>query len=168
MLMSMANTPQALGVNTFFKRLSIFGNSTWEILLNEELDSPFFTSDYPIGVERDSRNPLVANRLVPLAPDVAVRITPNIAARDMPVDMKFPMFKSQMRTLPHREIRYINQLIVRCAEDFIFYCKNEEWVRPFIKRNRNYRIEAITLVSNTTRQRMTISGESVVPFDWTT
>jgi hypothetical protein len=43
--------PQALGITTMMSRLSILGNSQWEILLNDHSTSPFFTSDYPIALE---------------------------------------------------------------------------------------------------------------------
>jgi hypothetical protein len=39
--------PQALGISTIVRRVSIWGNSAWEILHNDVADSPFFTSDYP-------------------------------------------------------------------------------------------------------------------------
>ena len=34
--------PQALGINTIIKRVSIWGNSKWEILLNDVPECPFF------------------------------------------------------------------------------------------------------------------------------
>jgi len=35
----------------------------------------------------------------------------------------------------------INRLIVRCAEDIVFYRDDLAWVRRFIEKNRHYRIE---------------------------
>jgi hypothetical protein len=39
--------PQALGVTTIMGRMSKFGNSRWEILLNEHSTSPFFYQRLP-------------------------------------------------------------------------------------------------------------------------
>jgi hypothetical protein len=69
--------PQALGVTTLLGRLSIFGNSKWDILLNDHPTSTFFTSDYPIAIESDP-DPRILRRIVPLAPDIAVRIIPDL------------------------------------------------------------------------------------------
>ena len=41
--------PQAIGINTIIERVSIWGNSKWEILLNGIPECPFFTSDFQIG-----------------------------------------------------------------------------------------------------------------------
>ena len=65
--------PQALGIESIIHRTSLWGNSAWEVLLNEEDDSSFFTSDYPAAIE-PSDDPRISNRIVPLAPDLAIRI----------------------------------------------------------------------------------------------
>ena len=67
--------PQAIGVVTIRKRMALWGNSRWEVLRNGYEDNPFFTSDYPVALEaRDAR---LANWIIPLAPDLAVRIIPD-------------------------------------------------------------------------------------------
>jgi hypothetical protein len=38
--------------------VSVFGNSPWEILHNEDANSPFFTSDYPVAIEASHRGGL--------------------------------------------------------------------------------------------------------------
>ena len=38
----------------------------------------------------------------------------------------------------------INRLIVRCAEDTVFYRDNSAWVQRFIAKNRHYRVESST------------------------
>ena len=43
--------PQAIGINTIIERVSIWGNSKWEILLNGVPECPFFTSDFPVAIE---------------------------------------------------------------------------------------------------------------------
>src|SRR5271166_4414355 len=56
---------------------SVFGNSPWDILHNGEADNPFFTSDYPAAIQVVDLNTPI-NRIVPLAPDLAIRIKPDI------------------------------------------------------------------------------------------
>jgi hypothetical protein len=38
--------PQALGISAIAHHVSVFGNSTWQILRNTEPDNPFFTSGH--------------------------------------------------------------------------------------------------------------------------
>jgi Protein of unknown function (DUF4238) len=65
--------PQAIGIANVLHHVRSYGNSFWEILVNDESNSPFFTSDYPLAIE-ETANVLVLNRIVPLAPNVAIRI----------------------------------------------------------------------------------------------
>jgi hypothetical protein len=69
--------PQAIAIANILHHTSVFGNSPWEILHNGEKESPFFTSDYPAAIEAFDINTPV-NRIVPLAPDITVRIKPDI------------------------------------------------------------------------------------------
>ena len=56
--------PQAIGIASIMKFINIFGNCEWEILQNDFKDSPFFTSDFPIAIEKTS-DPHVLNGLYP-------------------------------------------------------------------------------------------------------
>ena len=42
------------------------------------------------------------------------------------------------------ELVDIYRLVVRSAEDLVFYRDNLTWVPDFIAKNRHYRIEAVT------------------------
>ena len=44
--------PQSLGIKGILDRTKLYGNSRWEILLNKQPNSPFFTSDFPVAIER--------------------------------------------------------------------------------------------------------------------
>jgi hypothetical protein len=83
--------PQALGITTMMGRLSKIGNSLWEILLNEHDTTPFFTSDYPIAIE-SSRDPRMFRLIIPLAPNIAVRIIPDPRLARSKDDLKFSQF----------------------------------------------------------------------------
>ena len=134
--------PQAVGISTIRNRTAVWGNSRWEVLRNDDPNNPFFTSDYPVALEaRDSR---LANWIIPLAPDLAIRIIPDITlARGAP-DPSFRKFSWQQRVPRRFELLEINRLIVRSAEDMVFYSLDLAWIPKFIAKNRNYRIEAVT------------------------
>jgi hypothetical protein len=135
--------PQALGISSIIDCVSVFGNSKWEILLSDASDSPFFTSDFPVAIEATGDRG-VLNRIVPLAPHIAVRIIPDVRLSRTTPDLSFAKFTYGKRLLAHREIVEINRLIVRCAEDAVFYRDDNEWVGGFVAKNSNYRIEAVT------------------------
>ena len=134
--------PQALGIDTIIRRVSIWGNSKWEILLNEVPDCPFFTSDFPVAIEATSNRAM--NWIVPLTPDLAIRISPDISLSRAAPDLSFAKFTSRQRALRRSEVVEVNRLIVRCAEDLLFYRDQHEWIGNFVSKNRHYRIEAGT------------------------
>ena len=131
--------PQAIGISNVMGLVGQFGNFDWEILVNEEGGSPFFTSDYPVAIE-ETENPLVINRIVPVAPDLAVRIKPDVRRQHL-ADLKFPGFSAQHRRIGLPEICAINRLIVQSAESLVFFSHNHEWVPRFVERYRRFRIE---------------------------
>jgi hypothetical protein len=134
--------PQAIGVSTIRSRTALWGNSRWEILRNNDPNNPFFTSDYPVALEaRDAR---LANWLIPLAPDLAIRIIPDVGLSGREPEPSFAKFSCQHRDPRRFELLEINRLIVRSAEDMVFYSNNLPWIPKFIAKNRHYRIEAVT------------------------
>jgi len=137
--------PQALGVTNIFQRTNTYGNSYWDFLINEDKDSPFFTSDFPIGHEKNNPKTMIATKVVPLSPDIAVRITPNLkyADRAEDIDFNFPDFRYRFSKIFGDKVRKINQIIVRSAEYLVFYKKNYDWVIPFIKKNAEYWVENV-------------------------
>jgi len=141
--------PQAHAINSIIERVSILGNSKWEILHNSIPDSPFFTSDYPIAIETTDRRrvmnlALQNNMIVPLAPDIAVRIFPDTSLSGAAPDFSFPKFTYRRQTPSHSKVVEINRLIVRCAEDMVFYRDKYDWIDKFVAKNRHYRIETVT------------------------
>jgi len=135
--------PQAIGISSIHRSLAIFGNCRWDILLNDFNDSPFFTSDFPAAIE-ETTDPHIINRIVPLAPNLAIRIRPDLTIdRDL-ADFSFPNFRCVRTSISHREAVDINRLIVRCAEDIVFYRDALAWVPDFIAKNRHYCIESGT------------------------
>jgi hypothetical protein len=141
--------PQALGIHGIMDRVNIWGNSAWDIIINEHhKHSSFFTSDTASGIEL-SDDPRIINRLVPLAPDLAVRIRPDLAARELNMDVTFGAFRCRLLTPSRKEVRAINQAIVRCSEELVFFRDNHDWVERFLYKNRTYRVEPITTAAKT-------------------
>jgi hypothetical protein len=135
--------PQALGTASILRYIALFGNSKWEILRNDSDDSPFFTSDFPAAIEKTDE-PRVLNRIVPVAPNLAVRIKPDISLDKSRADLSFANFSYRDVNLARKEIVLLNRLIVRCAEDLVFYRDNHPWIAPFVAKNRHFRIEPHT------------------------
>lgn len=135
--------PQAMGITNIMHHVSVFGNSQWEIIKNDDVDNPFFTSDYPVAMEIININTPI-NRIVPLAPDIAIRIIPDINLSGMEPDHTFEKFKYITRKIKRHEVNNLNRLIVQCAEDLVLYRDNRSWVEGFVKKNRRFRIEPVT------------------------
>ena len=134
--------PQAVGIDSIIEYVAAFGNSTWEILRNPTADSPFFTSDFPTTIEDvGSRRP--ANKVIPLAPDLAIRILPDPRWFHTKPDLSFTHFRYSYPKLVRAGVVEINRLIVRCAEEMIFYRDNHKWISNFVAKNRHYLLETI-------------------------
>jgi hypothetical protein len=145
--------PQALGIASIRQWAAGFADSKWEILHNDSGDSPFFTSDFPAAIEKTD-DPRILNRIVPLAPNLALRIRP---------DPTSARFGYRRRNPSRTELVMLNRLIVRCAEDTVFYRDDHPWVRPFVSRNRHYRIEPHTDRLPTPTGAFLVSRLGIVP-----
>jgi len=156
--------PQAIGINSILKITATFGNFKWEILHNDFDVSPFFTSDFPAAIEK-TNDPRLLNRIVPLAPNLALRIMPDLALDRDRSNLSFANFSSRSRKLCHKEVVKLNGLIVRCAEDTVFYRDDLPWVRPFVAKNRHYRIEPHTRRLTTSTGELIVSTQAVVASD---
>lgn len=137
--------PQAIGISSIILNTLAFGNFTWEVLINPYKDESFFTSDFPVAVE-ETEDIRVLNRIVPLSPNLAIRIRPNISFDMHNARFSFSNFHYVIKRLSRSEMIKINRLIIRCAESMVFFRDDYEWIPRFIKRNAGYRIEQKTSV----------------------
>jgi hypothetical protein len=154
--------PQAIGIGNVVKMAAKWGNSAWEILFNEfPKDTPFFTSDFPVSIE-STRDPRVVNRLIPLAPDIALRILPDLKAPDDP-QLTFANLRTRFRRASHQEIRSINQATVQCAESLVFYAHEQPWIAAFVKRHRGFKIDCITQDMKLPEGSLLMSSQRIVP-----
>jgi hypothetical protein len=157
--------PQAIGITGVLSNTKVFGNSTWEILHNPHEDSPFFTSDFPIVVER-ARDPRVLNRIVPLAPYLAIRICPSVELNRETIDSDFANFHYRRKKLCRSEVAVINQGIVRCAESIVFSSSNQPWIQKFVARNANFRIEPKTHRVSHGRGTLMLATQEISPYSY--
>lgn len=153
--------PQAIGIETIMQHTARFGNFKWEILRNSFTDNPFFTSDFPAAIEK-SEDPRVLNRIVPLAPNLAIRISPDRSIVRDKMDLTFANFGCRIHDASRAEVLHINRLIVQCAEETVFYRDDRPWVYPFVAKNRHYRIEPFTHEMPAPKGTYMISTQKIV------
>lgn len=149
--------PQAFGIAGIRRHVATFGNAHWDILLNFYDFDPYFTSDYPVAIETDgSMKPV--SRVVPLAPDIAIRIVPNAALQGRDPDPNLSGFSYTRHAQKRQSVLAINRLIVQCAESEVYYRDEDEWVTRFVDKNRVYWIEPFTESIAVPQGRMQHSG----------
>lgn len=156
--------PQAIGVSQIEAYVNIFGNALWDVMFLDPAYGAFFTSDFPIGFgpSYDSR---VVSRTVPLAPDVAVRIHPELRERGKEPDFAFPNFRARFRELPAEQMRAINRQLVQAAESMVFYNNDADWLVPFVHKNRNFRAESVvSRIPSPTGGKMIVATQRIVPY----
>lgn len=121
--------PQALGVSNILRVAELMSRFEWEVLHNEGSGSPFLTSDFPTAIA--SREVGFIDRVVPLAPDLAVRI---FAPRSPEASSR-----KRHRKVDRSVVMSVNRTIARCAEDLVFSRDDASWVATLVHRNRRYR-----------------------------
>jgi hypothetical protein len=108
-------------------------------MVNGHPDSPFLTSDFPSALEVNEGE-VIHNRIVRLAPNLALRIIPNYeAAEDKEnFDLRFQGLRWRVRQLSRKEVQHVNTLLVRCAEELVFCPGRLDWI--FVRRNGRYEL----------------------------
>jgi hypothetical protein len=135
--------PQAIGISSVLEFTSQFGNGDWELLLNPDASvNPFMTSDFPCCLAQ-SPDPMIMDRVVPLAPDLAVRIHPKLQSEGDEPDLSFPNHRFRKSVLQHAEVRAINTLVARCAESLVFSRDRPEWLQAFLRKHQKYRVATL-------------------------
>jgi hypothetical protein len=147
--------PQAIGIAQIARRVATWGNSDWQVFVSNGDTSPFMTSDFPAGVDK-THDPRVMARVVPLAPDVAVRIIPDLY-RSQSSDLSFPKFRFVMVRATQSQVSALNRLIVRNAEDIVFFRDDEDWVKRFIAKNASYSVASMVDNFDTDDGTLTLS-----------
>lgn len=132
---------QAIEAEDMDKVIGLLTHGDWEVLHNRFSDCPFFTSDYPIALEVSKSIPWINNKIIPLSPSLAIRIKPSTDTKRQ--ELPFVNFSVKRRALSRGEVKMINTLIVRSAEEIVVYLKEYDWTLDFINRNRHFWIDGV-------------------------
>jgi len=154
---------QAIGISTILRLVSTYGNLRWDFLVSGSADRPFFTSDFPVAIET-THQAHILNRVIPLAPHLAVRIMTGPLPRRRPLDLSFPDFRYRLLRPSIEEIEGLNRLFVQCAEEIVFYRDDEVWVRPFVEKHRHFRIEPQKTFFSVGARTLMIATQRIVPY----
>lgn len=131
--------PQALGISSVIELIGSYGNGSWEVLVNEHEDSPFFTSDFPVATL--PADPGIAHRVLPITPQMAVKILPLKVPAGSEPDLSFSRNRTIRRNISRREAVGINRSLVQAAESEVYFRDAQEWVKRFVGRHADYRTE---------------------------
>lgn len=153
--------PQAVGISNILQSTALFGNFKWDILVNDLTDTEFFSCDYPAAVEVSS-NQLILNRIVPLAPNLAIRIRPDPRINKAASDFTFKTFGYRRCSIKKQEAIALNRLLVRCAENEVYYRTSFPWIDDFVRHNRLYRLETISESMGPPGRRQLMTGHRIV------
>ncbi|RVK12977.1 DUF4238 domain-containing protein [Sinorhizobium meliloti] len=151
--------PQSIGIGNIIRYTSLFGNSRWDVFHNDESGNVFLTSDFPVAIEADG--PGKVNRLVPLAPDLAIRIRPDMS-QSRKLDLTFQNLRVAHRRPARQELAHINRHIVQCAESVVYASIDATWIPGFIAKNGDYRVDAVSQRVPTTKGEMLLSSMAIV------
>ncbi|MCA1494951.1 DUF4238 domain-containing protein [Ensifer sp. NBAIM29] len=151
--------PQSIGIGNILRYTSLFGNSIWDVLHNDQPGNPFLTSDFPVAIE--AAGPGMVNRLVPLAPDLAIRIRP-ARSQSRTLDLSFQNLRVAHRRPARQELTHINRHIVQCAESVVYAPVDATWIPGFIAKNSGYRVDAVSQRVPTGKGEMLLSSMAIV------
>jgi hypothetical protein len=135
--------PQPMGISNILRSTSLWGNSYWDIIVNEDPANPFFTSDYPLAIEPGQRAGII-KRILPLAPDLAIRILPDLEQRGNQ-DLSFSNLRIRRINARRQDVADVNRRIVQCAESVVYFSKDLSWIPGFVEKHRRFRIKPQTL-----------------------
>lgn len=152
--------PQAISTMNIRDIANSLTNSKWEIIQNKVPNSPFLTSDYPFGLEA-SDDPRIFNKLIPIAPDIAVRISPYLESKLKGDVSEFPLHKKSYFEASKSQVVSINTSVSRCAEKLVFYNEANGWIRNFLVKNSGYWVEPVNNVYDNPEGRLLFSSQKI-------
>jgi Protein of unknown function (DUF4238) len=155
------NYPKAIGTTQIFTFVNAFANSHWEILEVRDGDGAFFTSDFPVAIEKHASSQ-TDSRIFPLLPNLAVRIAPHLRSTEDRDLMDFSGFTFSRKKLNISEIERVNRKLVQCAEEVVFYPDNTKWLLQFVNKWRGYRVETVEEKVLTEHGHAYLHGHNIV------
>lgn len=151
--------PQSLGIKQIERLTALFQTFSWELLHNDVGGSPFVTSDFPAAIEPTADPRLIA-RLVPLAPDLAIRLVPILPPSTASGETVPARGKRRHRAVDREAVAKLNRTIIRCAEDAVFY-GDASWVPKLVGRNREFRVIPVSRCIPTERGSLLMASFAV-------
>jgi hypothetical protein len=155
--------PQAIGISNILERVAVWAQSDCQVLINNCEDLPFLTSDSPVALEITPGSPIIP-RVIPLAPDLAIRIVPHLNAGRDYLD-GVAKFSPVFRRISRAEVKQINKNIVRCAEASVFASIRRKGLERMVSKNSDIFVFPNIVVEREQNCRRIISSFRVGPRD---
>ena len=155
--------PHAVCISRLHYLAAQFVYGTWLVMINES-DHPFLTSDNPAVAYYHNRNVTRANIYVPIAPDVALMITPD-PDRNKVIDLS--VIDDSISPADHFRapktgfIDTLNDLIIRAAEDRILHSSIDRNIEQRVREDADWRMAIV--VDNIPSERGTIAITRQLP-----
>lgn len=123
-------------------------NQNW-LLLSNETEHPFVTSDNPVAIEYSGKPGEFVTRFLPITPHLCLQVTYSYRKEDLFDLKKFPenVEKPPNGIIKRGKIKptgakYINRLIVQCAEALVFSSQESVRIANLVQKYSQYRVEA--------------------------
>lgn len=125
-----------------------FYKSPWMILDNQT-DSPFLTSDFPVAYYYPKPHSQLPYRFAPISPRYAVLIKPSLddADRKAPKESfgKFPSTETAIRSIRPEFPKILNKITIQGAEQFVISAYDAPWIMKMVKKYQNWKMDSGTV-----------------------
>lgn len=129
--------PQGMGISQLPALTKSLASFCWEIIKNpDSTTTPFLTSDFPVAIEAPGPP---AVRVLPLRPDLAVRVYPIVRPPTLPDELTD--FRYRMLIANTNAVREINRSIVQSAEEFVFSPLSTIGLAKLVRKYAKFRLE---------------------------
>jgi hypothetical protein len=134
----------AQGMMTLMGILHRFYCSHWLVLINDS-STPFITSDNPAVLYYKDNNPQIGQTYIPLKPNMAILITPDLSIeRPSDEDVKrYDNSQDRFCIIKPSYVEEFNKQIIKSAEKIVIHQCKEDWLKELVQKYRNWRMEAI-------------------------
>lgn len=134
----------AYGIKSLIDTLHRFYCSPWLVLKNNT-NIPFITSDNPATLYYKDNNPQFANIYVPIKPSLAILISPDISIQRPNHDdvVKYTNEQDRFATIKQSYVKLFNKLVVKSAEKLVLHKTSEGWIEQLVLKYKNWRMETV-------------------------
>ena len=125
-----------------------FYKSSWMVLKNET-DNPFLTSDFPVAYYYPNLSSAIPYRYVPISPEYAILINLSLhdADRKAPKEpiKEYPITDINISEIKPKFSKILNKLTIQGAEKFIISAYDQPWIMQVVKRYKDWRMDSGTV-----------------------